>query len=63
MKKLYRDDKNRIFAGIFGGLGHYTDIDPVLFRLGWLLVTIFTGFVPGTIFYLVAIVVIPKKHE
>ena len=60
-KKLYRSEENRIFAGILGGLGEYFDVDPVLLRLVWLLVTVFTGLFPGVIVYIFAIFIIPKK--
>ncbi len=62
-KRLYRSEKNKVIAGIFGGLGEYAHIDPVLFRLIWILILVFTGFVPGLIVYLLAIIVIPKKAE
>lgn len=61
MKKLYRSRKNNVFAGVIGGLGEYFDVDPVLIRLFWLLVIVFTGIVPGIIVYLLAVLVIPKK--
>lgn len=32
-KKLYRDADNKILGGVFSGLGHYFRIDPVVFRL------------------------------
>ncbi len=60
-KKLYRSGKNKVFAGVFGGLGEYFGVDPVLLRLGWLLVVVFTGFVPGIVVYMFAILVMPKK--
>jgi phage shock protein PspC (stress-responsive transcriptional regulator) len=60
-KKLYRSDNNKVVAGIFGGLGEYYDIDPVLLRLFWLLVVVSTGVVPGIIVYMIAILVVPKK--
>ena len=63
IKKLYRSEQNKIIAGVFGGLGEYADIDPVIFRLIWVLVFIFTGLVPGLLAYLLAIIVIPKKSE
>ncbi|OHA17487.1 MAG: PspC domain-containing protein [Candidatus Taylorbacteria bacterium RIFCSPLOWO2_12_FULL_43_20] len=62
-KKLYRSKTNRIFAGICGGLGDYLAVDPVLIRLVWLLVVIFTGFVPGLLVYILAIFIIPEKRE
>lgn len=60
-KKLYRSNKNKKIAGVFGGLGEYFDIDPVLLRLVWILISVFTGFVPGIIGYILAIIVIPKR--
>lgn len=61
MKKLYRSKENRVLAGIFGGLGEYLEVDPVILRLLALFVFTFTGFMPGIIFYLVALFIIPKQ--
>jgi len=33
MKKFYRSKTDRRLAGICGGLGDYTDSDPILWRL------------------------------
>lgn len=60
-KKLYRSEKNRVLAGIFGGLGEYFDVDPTVLRLGWLLVFVFTGIFPGLLAYIVAIIIVPNK--
>lgn len=48
-------------AGICGGIGEYSDVDPVVVRLIWLLIVIFTGFIPGIIAYIIAIYIIPKE--
>ncbi|MDP2926835.1 MAG: PspC domain-containing protein [bacterium] len=63
MKKLYRSQNNKVFAGIIGGLGEYFDLDPVILRVAWLLLTIFTGFFPGTIVYIASVFVVPQKHS
>jgi phage shock protein C len=60
-KKLYRSEKNRVLAGIFGGLGEYFNVDPTVLRLGWLLVFVFTGIFPGLLAYIVAIIIVPNK--
>jgi len=60
-KRLYRSRTNKIFAEICGELGEYFKIDPVLIRLVWLLVVIFTGFVPGILAYTIAFFVVPAK--
>ena len=61
IKKLYRSKDNRVFAGIIGGVGEYFEIDPVLLRVAYLLIVVFTGFVPGIIAYILAGLVVPKK--
>lgn len=60
MKRLYRSEKNKIIAGIIGGLGEYFNVDPVFMRLVWLLILFATGVVPGILVYLIAILVVPK---
>lgn len=63
MKKLYRSEKNKIFAGILGGLGEYYNIDPVVLRIGFLFIVFITGFVPGVLAYLISIFIIPKRSD
>lgn len=63
MKKLYRSNENKIFAGIIGGVGEYFDVDPVVLRLLWVLIIIFTGLVPGIVAYLIAMLVVPEKPK
>jgi len=60
MKRLYRS-KDKKIAGVCGGIAEYFDIDPTLVRLGWLLLTILTGIVPGVIAYIIAAIVMPKS--
>lgn len=62
MKRLYRSKENRVFAGIIGGLGEYFDVDPVALRLAYILIAVFTGFIPGLIAYVIAIFVVPEKQ-
>jgi len=60
-KRLYRSNKNKIFAGVLGGLGEYFDVDPVILRLVWTFFVIFTGVAPGLIVYIFAVFIIPKQ--
>lgn len=59
MKKLYRSQSDRLIAGVMGGVGEYYHIDPVLLRLGYVFLTVFTGFIPGALAYIFAILVVP----
>ncbi len=63
MKKLTKSNKNKVVAGIFGGIGEYFDIDPTLLRLIGLFLFIFSGFIPFVLVYLVAIFIVPKSEE
>ncbi len=62
-KKVYRSDGNRVLAGVLGGLGEYFEVDPVLLRILFILLTIFTGVAPGIIAYLLMIAVIPRQRS
>lgn len=57
-KRLYRDPDNRVLGGVCGGLGSYFNIDPVLFRL--LFVVVFLVFGTGLIIYLVLWLITPE---
>lgn len=59
--KLYRSEKNRVIAGVCGGLGEYFEIDPVILRIILVLITIFGG--SGLLIYLILWVVIPSKSK
>jgi len=60
-KKLYRSKKNRMIAGVCGGIAEYFDIDPVLVRIIAVL-TIFANGI-GIIAYIIAWVIIPQNPE
>ena len=60
-KRLYRSTINKVLAGVCGGIGEYLDVDPVAIRVLWLLLTVFSGVVPGIIAYILAAMVMPQK--
>jgi phage shock protein C len=60
MKKLYRSDKDKVFAGVIGGLGEYLDIDSTVLRLGFVVLVLMTGIFPGVIAYAIALFLVPK---
>lgn len=63
MKKLYKSRENKVFAGVIGGIGEYYNVDPVILRLGWLVILFFTGLFPGILLYVISIFVVPHKSE
>ena len=60
MKKLQRSTTNKQIAGVCSGLAEYFDIDATLIRVGFVLASVFTGFFPGIIAYIILIVVMPE---
>ena len=59
VKRLYRSRKNRVLAGVCGGLGEYLNIDPVVVRLIWVAISLVWGF--GIILYVIAALIIPEE--
>jgi phage shock protein C len=61
LRKLYRSRENKILAGVCGGLGEYFQIDPVIIRLLWIVLSLVWGF--GVILYIIAIFIIPPQPQ
>lgn len=59
MKKLYRFPEQRKIAGVCAGLGEYFDIDPLLFRLGFLVSVLLGGL--GVLAYVIMWVMVPPS--
>ncbi len=61
MRKLYKSDNDKILAGVIGGVGEYTDIDPTVLRLAFIILAIMTVVGPAVIGYIIAVLVIPGR--
>ena len=59
VKRLYRSRNEKILGGVCGGLGEYFEVDPVVIRLIWVVLTLLTMFM-GIIVYLIAWIIIPE---
>jgi len=62
MKQLLRSRRDRVFAGVCGGVGEYFEIDPNLVRLVWILISL-AGVVPGVLLYLLAWMILPEDDD
>lgn len=58
-RPLRRSSDNRILLGICGGLGEFFGINPIWFRIGFLIAAI-PGGLPGLLLYLILWLVMPK---
>lgn len=63
MRKIYRSKKDKLIAGICGGLGEMFEIDPTLIRLGLVFIGLVTGVLPFIIAYIVGWIIIPVNPE
>ncbi|WP_462317957.1 PspC domain-containing protein [Marinilabilia sp.] len=57
-KQLFRDADNRFLGGVCGGLGNYFGTDPLLFRLLFILATLFYG--TSLLVYIILWIAVPK---
>jgi phage shock protein C len=58
-KTLRRSRRNRIFAGVCGGLAEFFGLSAFWFRLAFLLALI-PGGIPGFLVYILAWIIIPS---
>ena len=58
-KRIYRSKKEKMIAGVCGGLAEYFNIDPTLVRLGWIIFALTFG--TGILAYIICAFVIPEE--
>jgi phage shock protein C len=58
-KRLFRSRKERMIAGVCGGIGEYFGIDPTIVRLLFVLGMLMGG--PGLLAYLILMIVVPEE--
>ncbi len=57
--RLYRSNTDKVIGGVSGGLAHYLNVDPVLIRVAFVLLTLFGG--GGILIYIVMWIAIPAE--
>lgn len=58
-RRLYRSRKDRMLAGVAGGVAEYFNVDPTLIRLLFVIFTLAGG--PGLIAYIILWIVVPEE--
>ncbi|PID30791.1 PspC domain-containing protein [Candidatus Saccharibacteria bacterium] len=61
-KRLYRSQTDKKIAGVCGGLGDYTDIDPTIWRLIFVLLAL-PGGLPGIAPYVLLWIIVPLEKS
>ncbi|MBL7812673.1 MAG: DUF2807 domain-containing protein [Bacteroidetes bacterium] len=60
-RRLFRDPDNKIIGGVCGGLGNYFDMDPLIFRLVWIVSVFVFGF--GLPLYIIFWIIVPEAQS
>lgn len=58
-RRLYRSERDRMVAGVCGGLADYLGVDPVLVRVVFVILALVNGI--GLLAYLVLALVVPRE--
>lgn len=59
LKRLYRSKTDRKLGGVCGGLSEYFGVDPIFFRLGFILFSL--AYFTGAVVYLLMWWLVPEK--
>jgi len=61
MKRLRRSNKQKMIAGVCGGIAEYFDMDPTIVRVLYVLVSVLSVAFPGIVVYIVLWLMIPQS--
>ena len=62
-QKLMRLSKEKMFAGVLGGVADYLGWDVTILRIVFVLVTAFSSMFPGIIIYIILWILMPEELE
>lgn len=62
MERLHRSKKERILGGVCAGIGKYSDVDPTVVRLIWIVLSLLSMGV-GIVAYIIAWIIVPEEED
>jgi len=62
-QKLMRSSKEKMFAGVLGGIADYLGWDVTILRIVYALVTAFSSMFPGIIIYIILWILMPEELD
>jgi phage shock protein C len=62
-RRLTRSNRNKMIAGVCGGLAEYLNVDPTVMRVLYVLVSILSAAFPGIVAYIVLMFLMPPPEE
>ncbi len=58
---LYRSRDEKIIGGVCGGLAKKLNVDPVIIRIGWVVLSLITKVLLGVIVYILWMIIVPEE--
>lgn len=62
-RRLTRSNRDKMIAGVCGGLAEYVNMDPTLMRVLYVLVSILSAAFPGILAYIILMFLMPPPEE
>lgn len=62
-RRLTRSNRNKMIAGVCGGLAEYLNMDPTVVRVLYVLVSVMSVAFPGVIAYIALMFLMPPPEE
>jgi len=59
--KFYRSREEKVIGGVCGGIAKNLKVDPVIIRIGWIVLSLATKFFLGIIIYIICMIVISEE--
>ena len=61
MKQLRRSNKERMIAGVCGGIAEYFGLDPSIVRVVYVVISVLSVAFPGILFYILMWIIVPQS--
>ena len=61
--RLHRSSKDKMIAGVCGGIAEWLDWDPTVVRLAYVLVSLLSAAFPGILVYLILWLITPPAED
>lgn len=61
-KKLTRS-KNKVVAGVLGGIAEFFGVDPTLVRVGFVILSFCSAGFPSLLFYIIMLLIMPEHID
>ncbi|HEX9305829.1 MAG TPA: PspC domain-containing protein [Thermoanaerobaculia bacterium] len=62
-RRLTRSNRNKMIAGVCGGIAEYLRMDPTVVRVLYILISVVSAAFPGIVAYIILMFLMPPPEE